>query len=1208
MCLVVVLICSTLALAAAAQQNALEASGVSRAMTSVTISERVTDPDTSADMGFVDVPRVHDGRIWTDKSVNAGTGDDDFIVTLSALSQSFPITEGYAIPVDTVFVIDVSGSMGDTDPGAGASRISILVDALNEAIGILQDANPQNRVAVVAYGGVIRGYARVENVLALGRYTAPEGAFFSVASTTVSVAAVPVPNSGGSRIVSSLQVEGSTPTQWGIYYGSRILEQADTTAIVDVTDSSGAVVSQVTVTRRPNIILMTDGEPTMGWTNYTFDPAIAPNPLIPGPSGVQIVSPSFVAPALFIGDGMYGELGISTLTVLTAAHRKQQIFNNYFSGVAPGGAPYGVAGQPGASVGFYTIGLGVQPTEAATILIRATMDPFNTPTNNNADAIHSDIRVGMNLPSPYTNNPYADPSDPTMGDLLRDFASPGASIAFNAQRRQVFATYVWDAEQMSVSNTVGLTLENLDFTTAYFEATDLEELRDAFQSITTSIQIQSTDTVTNVPGESPDFDGWLVFSDVLGEYMEFRGEPQLVFDGTSFSRAGFDLMNTAVRSTYETILYQHLNYGVTSASPYYVNVATVSALIQTNITAGNTTSIIYYADANRNFVGITNPGNAAARVEVFPMFGTLGTPIISGGQTDLMYITFHVVTALQSGTFTEIFSNDAGAQVPMNRILGVGDQLIRWYIPASLIPMRTVDFVNDAVVVSGNTSPIRVSYVVGLNQPSVLAGVSAAYKSVNMASDGSLYFYSNRWRDDQNVTLAFDEPHPNNPFYLPGRPGFGGGRDTIMKTSNPTGTAAHVSFERSFMYGPAGAQDLVGLNWLGNNGRLSIVLPSGLMITKTFIFDGVTVQVPPNDLQFTTPLVFTLLDSSENVAAVLNFPADFEWIVARNRWELTAPIELPPGTYTVTKTGGAVSGYMYLPQPEVGIVTILPDTTASIDFTNEYLTLTPPEQLPALRVIKRFYGLTPGVFPEGFQVVIEGPAGETPPNADGNWVQLPNGHWEIRLNHAQAIAGAYLRNLSVGQYRITEVNYNNLSGFNFINAQWVVVEADRGLMGYGTGTDSLPIVIDIEAQSDVAVRLENYYEAIGQPPPPPEQPSEPPQTPPDPPRETPWEPWEPWEPREPQPPRPPVTPPETPTTPQEPPTAPPEPPTEYPEPPTEPSEPPPERTTPPPIAPQTGDYRQTTLYIVLLLIGLSSMGGVVVYWLRKKLFYQGKHL
>ena len=47
---------------------------------------RVADPVTMDKHGFLDTPRLHDGRIWTDKSVVVNASGDDFTVTLSALS------------------------------------------------------------------------------------------------------------------------------------------------------------------------------------------------------------------------------------------------------------------------------------------------------------------------------------------------------------------------------------------------------------------------------------------------------------------------------------------------------------------------------------------------------------------------------------------------------------------------------------------------------------------------------------------------------------------------------------------------------------------------------------------------------------------------------------------------------------------------------------------------------------------------------------------------------------------------------------------------------------------------------------------------------------------------------------------------------------------------------------------------------------------
>jgi len=1018
----------------------------------LTTSERIVDPDTSANMGWLDIPRIQDGRIWTDKSINLGTADDEFNITLSALSQSFPVTSGYAIPADTVFVIDVSGSMSSNADINGRTRIAVLVDALNQAIGILLDANPNNRISVVAFG------TNVQTILSLGRYTPRNGTFFHMSGTsTVMIDAVAVPGSGATAPAASFPVGGSTPTQWGIYAGAQILENADTTISVPETDATGTVTGTVTVTRRPNMILMTDGEPTQGWSDPFFTTA---------PSAAN----------RNLGSGSTGEMGIALLTVLTASHRKQLVQDHYF----PGGWNLGTdipANQPAPSVGFYTIGLGGQA--ATSPLIPAAMFPFdpnNTAALGYADAVPPSYPTGA--------------TSPTMGALLRELAD-GQPISFYAHNTG--GTYI----TVNVSPPAGITLglQQLAFATAYFPATDTQSLQDAFTSITTGIQQQSIETVTNIdPIESPDFSGWLVFSDVLGEYMQFRDGLSLSFDGTTYSRAGFDLTNATVLSSYQTILYNHLNYDITSADPFYVDQATVNALLASNIADGNTTSIFYYADVNRNFLGYTDPGDAAALVEVFPMTGTLGTPIVTGGQTNLMYITFHVVTALQDGTFAEILNppvGTAGAQVLTSRALAAGDQLVRWYIPASLIPMRTVD--PDTGAVSGNTLPVQVTYTVGLDQTRILAGLSAAYISANTAPDGSIYFYSNRWHNNQNVTLAFYEPHPDNPFYQPGSTvDLLGGRSTVLKQTNDTATAPHVSFYRSFVY-----DSLVYLQWLGNNGRLSVELPGNLMITKAFSFNGITGPVESEGITFTDPIEFTIIVPDPGPNITLTFPDDFVWVAAQNRYELAAPVALPPGVYSVTKAGGSIAAdtnYMYLPQPGVGTATVVSGQTASISFANEYFTPQPPGSLPGLRVRKIFHGLDITTPPANFQIKIEGPdavAGvPVLPNDTDSWVlNTTTNRYELVLDLTAATTGTALQNLEVGEYCISEFNYT-VAGFDLARVAWAVVELGSGTPvllppGQATTVSTPLLTVTIADGDDAVVRIDNYYTLTPTPPIPP---------------------------------------------------------------------------------------------------------------------------
>jgi len=789
---------------------------------------RVSDPDTSGSsfMGFLDIPWLHDGRIWADKSVNVrmAAGANDFDVTLSALSQSFMISDAYVVPADTVFIIDVSGSMYQESIN-GRPRVAVLVDALNEAIGILLDANPENRVAVVAYGGGAPGTgdSRGVEIIPLGRpvLTTDATSFFS---HRVSGSNHYIDVNTTNRQIASVIVQGSTPTQWGILLGANVLTSATDRTIPALNPAGDPVIVggiPQTVTRKPNIILMTDGEPTMAWNDYLF----ATDP---------------TSTSQDYGDGSYGETGVSLLTILTAAHRKRLVSLYYYANnPAHPGALNGIG--PG-TVGFYTISLNDDPPPP---LISATMFPFN-PSNTAAPGYaDAALPTEVNIDTLGGDYPYPDPPGTglniSMGTLLRNFAAtPATPITFAAQWRNptsyVHGTYVWRPDvQATNSLTTPLTLTEIAYADKFFPANDLQTLRDAFAEITTDIQRDSYSAVTAVPPGADAFGGYLVFSDVLGEYMEFRGVTGFEFDGTLYNRAGFApaiIGNiSSARDRYEDILYHHLNYGnldifgVPIDSSRFVDAATVTALITANIESGYTAannSIKYYAKANRDFAGsfynldgtlASIPSGAVATVEVYPMWGDIGTPVLPGGETNLMHITFHVVTVLNNNTvFKEIFSVDP-ATTAFDRTLNRGDQIIRWYIPASFIPQRHL--AHSTGVLSGNEQPTRVHYRVGLNETLIRAGISSAYTDKHTVGN-QLYFYTNRNPD--NVTLAIYQPHILNPFYQPGRPGYDDIRG-VLKSSNRTRTAPLVSRGRVF-------GSLVGertnIIQLGNNGRLTI--------------------------------------------------------------------------------------------------------------------------------------------------------------------------------------------------------------------------------------------------------------------------------------------------------------------------------------------------------------------------------------------------
>jgi len=1023
---------------------------------------RVADPDTSTQMGFSDIPRLHDGRIWTDKSVSVGPGTDDFTVTLSALSQSFPVTDGYVVPADTVFIIDVSGSMYQYSIN-GRTRIAVLVDALNEAISILLEANPRNRVAVVAYGGLTGGYSRAENILPLDRPVLMEGAsdFFSYGFTSETNHFVDVHTTN--RSVASVLVQGSTPTQRGILLGANILAAAGDLTIPALNTTGEPIfendgVTPLMITRKPNFILMTDGEPTLAWEDYLFENIIPTN-----------TNQTY-------GDGSFGETGVSLLTVLTAAHRKRLVYNHYFSENVD--HKEGVANYDGKeTVGFYTISLNDVPPP---LLIAAAMFPFapgNTGRSGNADAATPALNQG-DLGKPY---PTGAPMN-SMGELLRRFVSPAPQpISFYAQRRGAMPTW-WiglDWEGMSISNPKNLTLEELAFADQFFPADDLETLRNAFISVTTDIQRQSFETVTDAPPGREHFDGYLVFSDVLGEYMEFGGVTELEFDGASFDRENFGpaiIGNIdGAREKFEDILFNQMNYdnmpGPGHDPTRFASESQIAALIKSNIDSLNVAqnnSIKYYANSNRDYVDsffntsgtrADPPAEADAVVELFPMWGAVSNaPVIDGSQTtDLMYIAFHLVTSLENNTILgEIFETNSAGD-PLKRTMNRGDQLIRWYIPASLIPQRKVD--PDTGVVTGNQLPIRVRYTVELDRARVDDGITPEYKAANQAPDKeSVYFYTNR--NPEDITLAFYEPHVDNPYYHPGRPG--DSEIVVIKTANPTGTAPHVTLNNQ----TTNEGSIMDLHWLGNNGRLMITFdappdPLGsLTLIKTF--EGLPVD-GMDIFNFVSPISFLVVgtDAAGNEIyrkTVAFEPGAFVWKPAPlNRYEFTLT-DLPLGNYRVYESGGYVNGFIFNRPEPPALVSVTTGGYASVSFVNRYNPSTPPE-LPALTIRKAFHGLTEAEKPVGFQIRITGP---------GGFNQI------LDINAVED--GRTFANLALGEYKIEEIN-STVPGFDLsqvtINGQPV----------------TMPHTFTIAtATADITIIIYNFYTPTPPPPPPPPPP------------------------------------------------------------------------------------------------------------------------
>lgn len=281
-------------------------------------------------------PSVNDGKLLTDKSV-VYMGDDygafdrydegTFGVALSVLGQDYQMKEmdHVKIPVDVIFVLDVSGSMGNM--AGSVTRREAVVNAVNTAMSQIMDDNPENRAGVVLYssGG--------STLLSLDHYTAGRnGQYLNYNNEKIRTAYSLRGRQSGTITQTYGEVNGFTQshgtyTQYGIALGAQMLQRNSDTTYTAMLHQGTGEERQVTVTRQPVIILLSDGDPTHCTSNYTD--------VLSGPA---------------YGDGVYpsttNNKGVQGYYTILSA--------NYYKGAV--GRHYDTPAM------FYTIGMGINAT------------------------------------------------------------------------------------------------------------------------------------------------------------------------------------------------------------------------------------------------------------------------------------------------------------------------------------------------------------------------------------------------------------------------------------------------------------------------------------------------------------------------------------------------------------------------------------------------------------------------------------------------------------------------------------------------------------------------------------------------------------------------------------------------------------------------------------------------------------------------------
>ncbi len=275
------------------------------------------------------------GGVWTDKSVftEATTidgeeftinGQNNFLVALSAIGSNMSITGQASASTDTVLVLDMSSSM--------SGNVGSLATATNTAIKALYEANPQNRVSIVTYSADNDNATKI--FLPLDTYTATSN-FLTSRDNTLSIASG-VKNSKGATVSGSVSLNRGTYIQGGL------------AKALDVLNSRTVVTDRI-----PVVVLMTDGEPTIGSTDI-----VNPN----GNLGFGV-------------NNVYGGDAYNFATQLSLAYMKQEAYKNML---------------------LYTIGVGVDDSDSVLDILNPT-EPLRTRNLRTYWTTYKDAAVGSNV-------------------------------------------------------------------------------------------------------------------------------------------------------------------------------------------------------------------------------------------------------------------------------------------------------------------------------------------------------------------------------------------------------------------------------------------------------------------------------------------------------------------------------------------------------------------------------------------------------------------------------------------------------------------------------------------------------------------------------------------------------------------------------------------------------------------------------------------
>ena len=811
------------------------------------------------------------GRVWMDKSVFtdasafAGLGitqndPNGFLVALSAIAANMTVTGMSHVPTDSVLILDVSGSMNDDN--GNNDMAEELVEAANESIDALLSANAYNRVSVILYSGMTDDDA--VQLLPLGRYTTGNDKQYlkyevesgrSGTTETISIHGnVRIEGTNRAPASVSKTVYGATYIQKGVMAAvNQFLAESNSTVVEDP--------SVGTINRKPVVILMSDGAPTLGSTNFTN----------PG--------------SYNLGTGYETSAALGFVTQLSLAYAKAKIEEKYATDAL-----------------FYTLGLGVDNDSVAVGVLDPSNSKASTAMNDfwasyNRAAVGGTVtvqsggrgqstrtvtKIGMELEKNYVDQYFS----ANTGNMLDVFDTIVSTIQLQSG---YFPTLISENEDLSGY------LSFVDKIGSYMEVTDVKGIligdhlfsganlasnfvpgggelgsfdnptalgAEMVAAVRARLGLANDDTARTLIGLAYEY-GQLSYTDAnnysnyIGWYANAKGEFLGFYnEGTTVLPAATGNAETdpafVIRS-YGYLGEVDISHGVTQSDMMYAtvqvrkNIATGEELVTFAVPAALIPLVSYNVslDESGRLTGLTASGATAPIRLVYEV--ALDDAINSFNVKELVSTEYlsdpHNVNADGSVNF---YTNQWDHQ----NTTGYGTVNTYSYFN----PSRQNDryyYLEDTPVYADTNGTLYT----GQNQPSA---DGTFYRMYTVYKNNGSLRTETVYREISDAAKATALRREDGAWYIPkGNVHVNLDGYTVDKTNNATGTLDQVLLPfvdtQNHSVNDAGYQFYVGAT-LGNNGKMTVIPETGLKLTKAMAADATTP---------TAPFVFELTNVSD---------------------------------------------------------------------------------------------------------------------------------------------------------------------------------------------------------------------------------------------------------------------------------------------------------------------------------------------------------